>query len=84
MRQQRKRFFKRFCADKPVSREHRGFEVFNKPAENPQYAFSENDEQMQPRVSIILTVEPNPEYMSSKLFKTITIENSLVANFNAD
>ena len=48
------------------------------PAENPQYAFSENDEQMQPRVSIILTVEPNPEYMSSKtLFKTITIEKTV-------
>lgn len=36
------------------------------PLENPHYAFAEKNELTQPRVTIVLTVEPNPDYVGAR------------------
>lgn len=54
------------------------FKIYISPAENPNYAFAEKDEQFQPKVSIVLTVEPNPDYTGSKTaFQPITLEETI-------
>lgn len=54
------------------------FNIFISPAENSNYAFAENLEQFQPRVSIVLTIEPNPDYTGSKTaFQPITLEETI-------
>lgn len=54
------------------------FKIYISPAENPNYAFAEKDEQFQPKVSIVLTVAPNPDYTGSKTaFQPITLEETI-------
>lgn len=48
------------------------------PAENPHYAFAEDAAQIQPRVTITLTVEPNPEMVgSTDSFTPVTLTETV-------
>lgn len=71
-------FSKDFVPITPFRVNVTGFNVFISPAENSNYAFAEDEEQFQPRVSIVLTVEPNPDYTGSKTaFQPITLEETI-------
>lgn len=54
------------------------------PLEDPLYAFAEPDMQIQPRVTIVMTIRPNPEYAHNKnsfepftVVKTVTTRRYL-------
>lgn len=66
-------FAKDFVPISPLRTSVTRLDFYITPVENPAYAFSETDKSRQPRVTVILTVAPNPYYSgNSETFTPIT------------
>lgn len=67
-------FSKDFIPISPLRINIKNLKFYISPSENPHYAFAETAEQKQPLVTIVLTLEPNPENIGVREdFSPVTI-----------
>jgi len=71
-------FSKDFVPVSPLRVTITKLDFYISPLDNPQYAFAEADQRTQPRVTIVLTVEPNPDYTSAAdTFTPVTLVETI-------